>query len=151
MTQRLQYHTSDGYRSLTNFDVNRTIGENGLLRWGARLRYREDREYWDWNTGVFYRRWLDDHDDYPSAIEYYVAMSGRDEPQTFATNYRVGLLYRRQFFRDFLFFEIEPNFNWRRDTYEEDREGVVGIVFRLEIMFDDDLVARSRRAAQRGG
>ena len=78
-------------------------------------------------------------------------MSGRDEPQTFSTNYRVGLLYRRQFFRDFLFFEVEPNFNWRRDIYEADREGVAGIVFRLEIMLDDDLVSRSRRSAKKNG
>ena len=145
ITQRLQYHSSDGYRSLTNFDLNRTMGDHALLRWGGRLRYREDREFWDWNTGIRYRRWFDDHDKFPSAIEYYVAMSGRNEPETFATNYRVGVLYRRQFFREFLFLEVEPNYNWRRDEFEDKREGVASLVLRLEIMLDDDLVSRSRR------
>jgi hypothetical protein len=143
-TQRLQYHTSDGYRSLTNFDFNRLLDERSLLRWGGRLRYREDREFWDWNTGITYRRWFEDHEDFPSALEYYVAMSGRNEPEPFATNYRVGVLYRRQFFRKFLFLEVEPNYNFRRDIFEEKREGVLGIVFRLEVMLDDDLV-RARR------
>jgi hypothetical protein len=143
-TQRLQYHTDDGYRSLTNIDLNRALNDHSLLRWGARMRYREDRGFWDWNTGINYRRWVDDHDRYPSAIEYYVAMSGRDDPQSFSTNYRVGLLYRRQFFRDYLFFEVEPNYNWRRDEFEDRREGVAGIVFRLEVMLDDDLVTRAR-------
>ena len=143
-TQRLQYHTADGYRSLTNFDFNRKLDERSLLRWGGRLRYREDNEFWDWNTGLSYRRWLEDHEDFPSALEYYVALSGRDDPRSFNTNYRVGMLYRRQFFRKYLFLEVEPNYNWRRDTFEEDREGVLGIVFRLEVMLDDDLV-RARR------
>ena len=143
-TQRLQYHTNDGYRALTNFDLNRAIDDHSVLRWGGRLRYREDREYWDLNTGITYRRWLDDHDAYPSALEYYIAISARDQPETFATNYRVGVLWRKHFFRDYLFFEIEPNYNWRRDEFEDRREGVFGIVLRLEIMLDDDLVASAR-------
>lgn len=144
VTQRLQYNTAEGYRSQTNFDINRALSDHSLVRWGGRVRYREERGYWDWNTGISYRRWMDDHEQYPSAIEYYVAMSGRDTPETFATNYRIGALYRRQFFRDYLFLEIEPNYNWRRDTFEEQRAGVAGIVFRLEIMLDDDLAARRR-------
>jgi len=144
-TQRLQYHTADGYRSLSNIELNRALSDHSIVRWGGRLRYREDDGFWDWNTGFTYRRWLDDHERYPSAIEYYVALSGRDTPQSFATNYRIGAIYRRQFFREFLFLEIEPNYNWRRDTFEEQREGVAGIVFRLEIMLDDDLVASRRQ------
>jgi hypothetical protein len=144
-TQRLQYHSEDGYRSLSNFDANRVLGEKSLLRWSGRIRYREEKEFWDWNTGITYRRWLNDHERFPSALEYYVALSGRDEPETFETNYRIGVLYRKQFLRQFLYYEIEPNYNWRRDTYEEDREGVLGIVFRLEVMLDEDLVRRGGR------
>ena len=145
VTQRLQYHTEDGVRSLTNFDVNRRLSGSSLLRWGGRLRWREETEFWDWNTGLTYRRWIDDHVDFPSAVEYFVTLSGRDKPETFETNYRVGMLYRKQFFREFLFFEVEPSYNWRRDTFEEEREGVLQVVLRLEVMLDDDLVARSRR------
>lgn len=144
VTQRVQYHSSDGIRSLSNFDLNRRLDDSSLLRWSGRLRYRDEKEFWDWNTGVRYRRWLEDHQNFPSAIEYFATVSGRNEPQNFQTNYRVGFLYRRQFFRDFLFYELEPSYNWRRDTFEEAREGVLGIVFRLEVMLDDDLVARRR-------
>ncbi|EED31435.1 conserved hypothetical protein [gamma proteobacterium NOR5-3] len=145
-TQRLQYHTEDGYRSLSNFDVNRILDDKSLLRWNGRIRYREEKEFWDYNTGITYRRWLDDHEKFPSAIEYFVAVSGRDQPENFETNYRLGFLYRKQFFRQFLYYEIEPSYNWRRDQYEEKREGVLGIVFRLEVMLDRDLVGgRSAR------
>lgn len=143
-TQRLQYHTEDGYRSLSNVDLNLLVSERSLLRWSGRVRYREDKEFWDWNTGITYRRWLRDHEKFPSAIEYYVAMSGRDDPESFSTNYRIGVLYRQQFFREFLFYEIEPSYNWRRDTFEEKREGVLGIVLRLEIMLDEGLVRGKR-------
>lgn len=139
-TQRLQYHTEDGYRSLSNFDVNRILDDKSLLRWNGRVRYREDKDFWDYNTGITYRRWLDDHEKFPSAIEYFVAVSGRDQPQNFETNYRLGFLYRKQFFRQFLFYEIEPSYNWRRDFYEEKREGVLGVVLRFEVMLDRDLV-----------
>lgn len=139
-TQRLQYHTKDGYRSLSNIDVNRAVGENSLLRWGGRLRYREEKDFWDWTTSLRFREWLNDHSEFPSAIEYFVAVAGRDQPENFETSYRLGVLYRRQFFRKYLFYEIEPSYNWRRDTYEEQREGVFGIVLRLEVMLDEGLV-----------
>jgi hypothetical protein len=151
VTQRLQYHTDDGYRSLTNVDLNRTLEGNSVIRWGARLRYREDLAFWDWNMGISYRHWLDDHEEFPSAIEYYAALTGVDEPETFSTNYRIGVLYRRQFFRNFLFFEIEPHLDWRRDTYEDERDLVAGIVLRLEIMLDDDLVGGARRPLRNDG
>lgn len=145
VTQRLQYDTADGYRALTNIDLNHSLDGQRMLRWSARLRYDEDNGYWDWNSGIAYRHWLRDHERHPSAIEYYLSVSGRDDPRAFNNNYRVGLLYRRQFFREYLFYEIEPNFNWRRDRYDSSREGVFGVVLRLEIMLDDDLVRGRRR------
>ena len=123
-----------------NFDFNRAITDHSILRWGGRIRYREDKEFWDYNTSIGYRQWFDDHEDYPSAIEYFASVSGRDQPEVFETNYRLGVLFRRQFFRDFLFYEIEPSVSWRRDNYDEERERVFGVVLRLEIMLDDDLI-----------
>ncbi|EAQ97279.2 hypothetical protein [Congregibacter litoralis] len=35
VTQRLQYHTEDGYRSLTNFEANRILDDKSLIRWGG--------------------------------------------------------------------------------------------------------------------
>jgi len=145
LTQRIQYDTSDGYRALSNIDVNHYLDEHSLLRWGARLRYQEDKGFWDWNSGITWRRWLDDHQRFPSAVEVYLSLSGRDDPQPFNSNYRVGVLFRQQFFRDYLFYEVEPNFDWRQDRRRDGREGVWGIVLRVEMMLDDDLIRRRRR------
>ena len=54
-------------------------------------------------------------------------------------NYSLGILFRRQVYRDYLFFEAEPTVNWRQDDYDDDRDVVWGIVFRLEIAFLEDL------------
>jgi hypothetical protein len=143
-TQRVQYHSEDGYRALSNVDLNRALDDRSLLRWGARMRYEEDKGFWDWNTGITYRLWVRDHPRFPSAIEYYVTLSGRNDPEPFNSNYRVGVLYRKSFFREFLFYEIEPSYNWRREAFDDRRRGILGLVLRLEIMLDDDLAGGKR-------
>ena len=137
LTQRLQYNTDDGYRALSNVDINTNLDSHTQLRWGARLRYREDEGYWDWNSGISWRRWLDDHNRYPSAVEAYVSLSGRDDPEPFNSNYRIGLLFRQQLYRDYLYYEIEPNYDWRRDRRNSGRGGVWGLVLRFEVILGE--------------
>lgn len=144
VTQRLQYHTSDGYRAITNLDLNHLQSEQSMIRWGSRLRYEEDSGFWDWNTGLSYRRWLKDHRQFPSAIETFFSVGGRDDPEPFISSYRVGVLFRRQFLRRFLYYEIEPNYEWRKQFRGDRRRGVWGAVLRLEIMLDEDLARRGR-------
>jgi hypothetical protein len=145
LTQRLQYHSEDGFRALTNIDLNRILDDRSLLRWGARMRWEEDKGFWDWTSSLVYRQWLRDHPRFPSAVEYFVSLSGRNDPEPFNANYRLGVLYRKSFFREYLFYEVEPSFNWRKDDYNDGRSGILGIVLRLEIMLDDDLVRRGMR------
>lgn len=64
---------------------------------------------------------------------------GRDEPELFTTNFRLGVLYRKQWLRPFLYFEVEPNYTLRKDTAEEKRQWVPGLTLRLEVMLDTDL------------
>lgn len=137
-TQRLQYHTDDGYRSTTNLDLNRYMSEKSSVRWGNRLRYREENQFWEWSTSLAYRIWLGDHNHHPSAMEYFVSASGIDEPEVFTRNYRLGVLYRKRFYRDFLYYELEPSYNFRRDEFDEKRKGVWGFVVRLEVMLERD-------------
>ncbi len=139
-TTRLQYDTSDGVISVAELGLNRYVSEGSLLRWKARARYREDKGFWDWRSSLRYRQWLNDHDAYPSAIEYFIGFSGRDDPEAFTSSTRLGFVYRRQFLRKFLFYEIEPNYDLRKDQVTEKRRWVPGIVLRLEVMFDRNLV-----------
>ena len=57
-------------------------------------------------------------------------------------NYAVGTIVRRQIYRDFLFFEIEPSANYRKLGYEADRDLAWQLVLRLEIHLARDLINR---------
>jgi hypothetical protein len=140
VSQRLQYDTGRGNRAITEFGLNHFAGEGRLLRWNARARYREDKKFWDWRTSLVYRQWFQDHEKFPSAVEYFVGWGGRDVPELFTTNFRIGATFRKQWLRPFLYFEIEPNYALRKDTFEEKRKWVPGLSLRLEVMLDDDLM-----------
>jgi hypothetical protein len=139
-TQRLQYDTGDGYRSISELGLHRYISEGSMLRLKGRIRYREDKGFWDWRGSIIYRQWLSDHDKYPSALQYFIGWGGNDDPELATRNFRLGVLFRKQWLRPFLYYEIEPNYSLRKDTFEEKREWVPGIVLRLEVMLDRDLV-----------
>ncbi len=111
-----------------------------MLRYNGRIRYREDRGFWDWSSSIIYRQWLDDHADYPSALQYFIGWAGDTNPELETRNFRLGLLFRKQWLRRYLYYEIEPNYALRKDTFEEKRKWVPSIVLRLEVMLDDDLI-----------
>jgi hypothetical protein len=139
-TQRLQYDTDDGYRSITELGMYRYIDEGSLLRWKGRVRYREDKGFWDWRTSIMLRQWLNDHEQYPSALQYFIGWGGNTDPELATRNFRLGVLFRKQWLRPYLYYEIEPNLTLRKDTFEEKRKWFPGIVLRLEVMLDDDLM-----------
>ena len=72
-------------------------------------------------------------------------LRGVTRPDSYVKNYRVGLTWRRQVYRDFLFMELEPSYNFRRPNLDEDRDGVWGVELRFEIALERDL--RRRRKA----
>ena len=63
---------------------------------------------------------------------------GQTEPYDFVKNYKVGPRFRRQAIRDFLFWEIEPSYNWRVDEPYFDREGAWRVEFRVEFLLFDN-------------
>jgi len=139
-TQRFQYDTGDGGRSISQLGMYRYLDEGSMLQLHGRIRYREDRGFWDWRGSLVYRRWLNDHEKYPSAIQYFIGWGGDTNPELETRNFRFGVLYRKQWRRPWLYYEIEPNYALRKDTEEETRKWYPGIVLRLEVMLDRDLI-----------
>ena len=76
-----------------------------------------------------------------SSISYETGIVGITEPESYVTNYRLGIRYRRNIHRDWLFFDIAPEISWplelseNRETIVVDRHSVLGVIFRLEIHF----------------
>ena len=81
---------------------------------------------WEGDSGRVGATWL------------YVGADGQTEPYDFVKNYKVGVRFRRQAYRDFLFWEVEPSYNWRIDEPYFDREGAWRIELRLEFLIFDN-------------
>lgn len=137
--ERVQWEDDEGAYSTTQFDLYRTIGSNNSLRWTNRVRYGEETDGAEWRTALSLRqRYLVDAKR-PIATSIFFAVNGVTDPESFTKNYKLGFRFRRQFYRDFLFMELQPAYNYRRRNFEDDRAGVWSIVFKLEIALERDL------------
>ncbi|MEO1751655.1 hypothetical protein [Thiofaba sp. EF100] len=114
-------------------DLERVIADNTLFRLTL------DADYWGAATGV---NWvaggaLLHRLDGRSALALDASASGVSEPTWEVAQYRTGLRYRRNFFRSWLFYEIEPALRWTQEPLNPaDRMTFdPAITFRLEIQF----------------
>jgi hypothetical protein len=139
LVERIQYEHGENFFSQTQFDLNHAVGAQGVLRWGSRLLYGEKTDGLEWRTGLSLRQRLRSDTPRPIGVSYFASVNGVTRPEDFIKNYRTGILWRRQVYRDFLFLEIEPSYNFRRRTYESERDGAWRMVLRLEIALQRDL------------
>ena len=75
----------------------------------------------------------------PQALILYTETSGVTEPYSYVSNYRLGARFRKQTYRDYLFLELEPSYNWRVDEPYVPRRGAWKIELRAEFLLFNDL------------
>lgn len=148
-TQRAQLWTDDGWLGITQFDLNYSLSENSVLSWNSGLRYGKKYDGKRWGSAITYRRRFHTSSGKNAGMRYFARADGTTDPDLFAYNYTVGAAYRQQFYRDYLYFEVEPTYSWRRETLEERRKGVWGVVLRLEVLLERDLVNALRKRDRR--
>jgi hypothetical protein len=69
-----------------------------------------------------------------SAITFTGGIYGSSNPSTVANNYRLLTRYRRNFLTEWLFYELEPEIFWPRDS-DGARSSKYAMTFRLEMLF----------------
>lgn len=137
--ERVQWENDEGVYSTTQLDLYRAIGSDDSLRWTNRVRYGEETDGAEWRSALSLRqRYLIDTKR-PIATSFFFAVNGVTDPESFTKNYKLGFLFRRQIYRDFLFMELQPAYNYRRRNFEDNRDGVWSLVFKLEIALERDL------------
>lgn len=138
-TQRLQYETGDGFYTTGQLELNRRLSNNKIVRWNNRAIWGEETEDVEWLTrlSLFKRRVRADQKR-QVGINYFAAINGATDP-SYTKNYRVGILYRRQIYRKFLFMELEPAYNYRKRKPEDDRDFAWSFALRFEIALTRDL------------
>ncbi|MFO7551843.1 MAG: hypothetical protein R6W80_10575 [Haliea sp.] len=133
-SQEALYRTDDGFASETRGDLDTILSEDRVLQWHNRLQWFEDEPGVFWNTGLSLNRRLSND----RVLGYYLAIAGATEPGYYTRSYGFGLRYRQNIFRKWLFAELQPSYFWRRDEFEDRREGSAAILLRLEAVFTRD-------------
>ncbi len=121
----------------TLIDVEHVFKPQFLFRSSTEGKVSEEFEGVDWlQAFVLYQRI-----NKKTSLSYESSVNGISEPQTLATNYRLGLRFRKNFHRRWLFYEVSPEMTWPI-TLDEERFNVVKerrskwlLFFRLEVHF----------------
>ena len=137
--ERLQWEDGEGIFSTTQIDLYRALDNNDLFRWSNRIKYGEETDGLEWRSKLsLSQRYLVDTKR-PIATNAFITINGVTQAEQFTKNYKMGFLFRRQIYRDFLFIELEPAINYRRREWEDERDIVWGLVVRLEVALEKDL------------
>ena len=137
-TQSFTYDLGEGGYGSSRFVLDKALGERELVRAYTRFLYGEETDGTEWSSSLSYARGWEGDSGRVGATWLYVGADGQTEPYDFVKNYKVGVRFRRQAYRDFLFWEVEPSYNWRIDEPYFDREGAWRIELRLEFLIFDN-------------
>jgi hypothetical protein len=124
------YQAIEHFTDTTQLDLERKITTFTLIRWRNDVTYAEGTAGVTWNTGVSLFTQLAR----TSAISYDANMWGVNHPVWTIQNYRVGIKYRRNFYRTWLFYELEPEITWPNDASGH-RNSTYALMATLEIQF----------------
>ena len=117
--------------TLSRIDFEKNIYDDLLLRQSNSVMRSETYQGKKWaNSLVLYQ-----HINDKSALSYESSVTGVSASETYTTNTRLGVRYRKNFYRKWLFYEIAPAMNWSKPLITDERTAVWEILFRLEVNF----------------
>lgn len=110
-TQTAFWTEHDGIGETSRIDLERLVADQMLLRWSNSATFSESSRGVDWGTGLSLKHSLS----HKHALDYSATIEGITRPNTHITRYRLGVRYRRNIFRPWLFIEAEPAMIWPED------------------------------------
>jgi hypothetical protein len=129
------YRRIERFTETSELAFERKITTFTLLRWNNYATYTQGTAGVTWNTGISLITQLT----HKSAISYDTSMWGVNHPKWVVQNYRIGSVYRRNFYRPWLFFELAPEVTWPKDVsqigYTSQKKSVYAFMATLEVQF----------------
>ena len=110
------------------FELNRKIGDSHIFRsasfagWLKETDQFELRQVFSFNTQISDKK----------AISYFTGIFGNDKPKINTTQYLVGINYRQNIHKDYLFIELKPQISYEK---ERNFDAEHSMIFRLEMLF----------------
>ena len=130
-------YTQEWYRrdnadgTSSRIDFEKILTNDYLLRQSNTVTHSESFQGKQWLSRLVLYKQLTDN----SAFSYESSVTGVTEPETFTTNTRLGVRYRKNFYRKWLFYEVAPAMNWNKPLITDERIPAWEVLFRLEINF----------------
>lgn len=131
ISEELYWQDTKGFGSRTITDIDYVHDPDRLTRWRTYYDYGEKTRGVEWHTRLSFSQALGDD----RAISYYLRTFGVTRPEYLTRAYGPGLVYRQNFWKSWLFWEVEPQYSWVRGEIDDSREGVASITLRLEAVF----------------
>ena len=135
-TQEVQNEKGvNGARS--RLDLEKAFFPLKLLRSTTELFAAEDFPGVDWVQALV----LFERISRKRSVSYEASVSGITRPENLVTAYRLGVRYRMNIHRDYLFLEVTPDITWPinlsedRETILKERRSVYSLIVRLEVHF----------------
>ncbi len=129
-TEIPMWQTIERFTNTAQLDLERKITTFTLVRWGNNVTFLEGKPGITWNSGVSLFTQLTPK----SAISYDTSIWGVNYPSWIIQNYRIGSIYRRNFYRPWLFFELAPEVTWPQGI-DGRRNSTYAFMATLEIQF----------------
>lgn len=139
-TQAVFWQREDGFGTTSRLDWEWLQSRDGLLRWTGQGTASEESDGVDWRSSVVAFRQLDAR----SALRGEIGVFGYTRPSFEAEEYFVALRYRRQFFRRWLYYELQPQHAWPLDEVTGKRRSDWRFTLTLEVQFENES-SRHRR------
>jgi len=138
-TERLQYDREEEFFSSTRLDFDHALRGDSVVRWSNRVLYGQNTDGTEWRSRIALRQRLMKNSERSLAVSYYAGANGVTDPDHYVRNYRLGAVARRQVYRDFLFLEVEPAYNFERPALDQNRSGFWSVELRLEVALEKNL------------
>ena len=126
--QEAVWRTDTGWQANTRFDLERRLPHALFFRASVNGNWMEDRNGYFYNVSCSLRQPLD----LKHALDYEWINSFQTRPVGELVEVLFRIRYRQSFWRDWLFFEVAPQYRFPRDR---DFDGTPGILFRFEMFF----------------
>ncbi len=138
-TQRLRWFTRKGWESTTRFDFEHLLNDRLFFRHTVEGRWREKDDGYQYEIRPSLIQQLHSR----KAIEYQWNTLFKTRPNHRLESSVLRMRYRRNFFRPWLFYEVNPQLAVRND---EDFRPKLGITLQVEIVFGGRDYRQRRKA-----
>ncbi len=132
-TETLHWRKWEGFGKTSRFDLEKLFTPVTLGRASISGTFSEISQGIDWHTnlGTFHKL------SKRAGLSFDIVSAGITRPNTVIETYGFITKYRRNFYRDWLFFEVIPEINWRRND-NGNYEAVNTLILRIDVQFWQD-------------